>query len=230
MLEESTVPEPETAKLELEALLTLKEIEATAESISRIIDEPIGENLIRVRPKGTRRNWQAAMDLGSVVLRNEVKNPEGEKTKPYEHKIDVIYTPEAGDPETTTMNARMVGQIIQKLAAFTEISRVAQDHNDTDKAILLEDARDILIQHIKVATDKHRRAETTLSSGEALRKTLDRSGMTPFQGVDKASPDQLVHLIRAIRQRGDNTTEEQKTQNNQQLHEKNIILPEDSNE
>ncbi|MFC1711519.1 hypothetical protein ACFLZ1_02935 [Patescibacteria group bacterium] len=195
-------------KLSVEGLTRL------AEQLGKVVSEPIGDDLIRVVEQGTPPNWQRTIELADIVFGSEIRTLDQEGRKPWQYLIEITA---AG--KTEEMNARMVGQITQQFVSFAELLRNAQQLGGDEKSKVLNDAKEAIALHCQTAMWKNGRKKVIIE-GQSLKSMAEASGVTFVQGLDGAGLEQLLHIMKAIKERADDATPEMLRDNNQQVREK----------
>ena len=205
----------ETPRSQLEAKLTLRGLEVITQQLTQIFTEPIKEDLIRVVPKGTLANWERMIELADIVFNSETRTLEQKDKKPWQYKIAIT-----ANDRTERMNARMVGQALQRLAAFAELSRT--EMNPHDRLVLLDDGLQAIKMHLHLAMWKDKRKTDELSDGQSIKSSAEKFGITFAQGLDGASPEQILHILQAIKEQSESKPDTRI--NNQQVREK-VLRP-----
>jgi hypothetical protein len=203
--EKETAPLTELSPREFaETLLSQERFQQVDSQISKIITPDFEDSLMRIPKKGERKNWQALVALTSIVFEKEIIIPKDEdnQNKPYKYKIEMDTTNEDGSHNTREMNARMVGQILQHLIAHAEATNKYRGKKSEES--LEQDARETAIDHIYQAVKKHKHSQDKIENSDGVlgnRKKVQQSvGIVAFPGVDKASPEQVLHILKAIKQ------------------------------
>lgn len=209
--EKEGVPLTELSPREFaKSLFTKERFQQIDEQIINILTPDFGDNLMRVPKKGERKNWQALQALTSIVFGKEIKAPSAgkDKSKPYKYKVDIDVQNEDGTIKTMELNARMVGQILQQLMAHAEVT--SKYKGKKSELELEQDAREAAIDHTHQAVKKYNFSQQTLeNSNDELtnRRTLQQQlGIVAFPGIDKASPEQILHILKSIEQTAKRST------------------------
>jgi len=197
----------------LETKLNVEELTLIAECLGKIVSEPIGDDLIR-RVEGASPNWKRAIELADIVFGSETRTLDQKGKNPWQYLIEIT-----AKEKTEAMNARMVGQVTQQLVSFAELSRNTQELPDEERRKVLDDAQEAISLHFQTAMWKDQRKKTMIKD-QSLKAKAEDSGVTFAQGVDGASPSQLLHIIEAIKERADNITPKMLEENNTGIREK----------
>jgi hypothetical protein len=222
---ESPPPTPEQHLFEQE--LSRNGLIETARAISNICNQDIGISLTATRERDERRHWEAAMWLAGIIFDNPVQAHRGKETKPWEYRIDIQTTNIDGEEETRTMNARMVGQTLQKLFAFAEVWRHhGQSENPTDRdKRLIDTGFRITRRHFEEVVEKYKLSLHENAQGKSDKKTLDELGLSSVAGVDKASPKEILFILNTLKRRSENTSKEERQKINKTLLMFGVLLP-----
>jgi hypothetical protein len=203
---------PIATEPQLEELLTPNSLNEVAENLNQIFFRRIGDDLIREVPagKGILPNWKRAIELTDIILETPKRTLEQKRKHPWEYRIPVT-----AEGETLELNARMVGQVIRSLVGLAEAKRFSpRQHSSENKEKILADAREAAAWHFQVAARKARRAQTLLSTGKSLKTEAEVYGITVFPGIDAASPEEISHIFKAIKEKAASITNEQRQRNN----------------
>lgn len=201
----------------VESLLTEKRFAEIDSQIAKVITPDFGRDLIDVPPSGERSNWRAKIKLAGIFFGKEIKEPPPEDArKGYKYKIEVPVTNEDNTTTTVEINARMVGQILQKLIAHAEAAQKFKDHPSETQ--IVDRARRAAIRHIKVAIEKHEDSQTEVEGLDgkkaSQKKVMESVGISEFPGeVDKVNCKQILHILKAIEQRSQNISPEDRQKN-----------------
>ncbi|HUV46848.1 MAG TPA: hypothetical protein VMW29_01820 [Candidatus Bathyarchaeia archaeon] len=202
-----------TPRQVLETKLNVEGLTSIAECLGKIVSEPIGDDLIR-RVEGASPNWKRAIELADIVFGSETRTLDQKGKKPWRYLIEIT-----AKEKKEVMNARMVGQVIQQLVSFAELSRNTQQLPTQERKEVLDNAQEAVSLHFQAATWKDRRKKTMIQ-GQPLKAIAEESGVTLAQGLDGASPNQLLHIIEAIKERADNITPKKLEENNAYIRKK----------